>query len=186
MLSVPNPNVPFQHVCMHCNRLHPCIQRTLLVLSFYPDLDIRSLHQIPAQQNPFSLCHLLVRVGHPSHRRNNFKKKFIRCQNIGSHKEGENWVFLWIFGLTLKGKHILQSVDRTITTWSKLHKQNERIWLIFFDQYMDVYYFQSPNFHCRFNFSIQWEKFKFQAPQVVKTQARLPELSNYEKITLWN
>lgn len=71
------------------------------------------------------------------------KKKIIRCQNIGLHKEGESWVFLWIFGLTRKGKHILQSMDRTITTRSKLHKQNERIWLIFFDQYMGVYHFQN-------------------------------------------
>lgn len=103
MLSVPNPNVPFQHVCMHCNRLHPCIQRTLLVLSFYPDLDIRSLHQIPAQQDPFSLCHLMVRMGHPTHRRYNFKKNSSGAKILNCIKKGKVGFFSGSLGWPAKG-----------------------------------------------------------------------------------
>lgn len=44
--------------------------------------------------------------------------------------------------------------------------------------------FQVTKFPLQIQFLHSMGKIKFQAPQVAKTQARLPELSNYEKITL--
>lgn len=66
-------------------------------------LDIRSLHQIPAQQNPFSLCHLLVRMGHPSHRRNNLKKNSSDAKILDRIKKGKIGFFSGSLGWPSKG-----------------------------------------------------------------------------------